>query len=539
VRLVGVGLCGVLLEVGWLGLWSLSGALSHSALFTAAFQEAHPTARQLFDLTLSAARRLLPELPDAPLSEPLGVAAYAAPAMALAAVMLWLALVYATALILLDHGAGKRPAAAWLVVCGALVFQATLAFLPGLFSQDVFSYLAYGRLAAVHDLNPYIWPPSVIPRDAAVPWVADVWQTYTSPYGPVWVDVQWTMARATSDLSIADQALAYRLVANLLLLANLGLLWGLLGRLTPLDGRGRTVALAALAWNPLVLFEVSANAHNDVLMVTFTLVALLLFTRSGAALSSAALSLGALVKYLSGIGLVWLALAVAARRDTSGRRLLAFATMAGVNAVVVLGLAAPWLELPDSVAPLLNETAGVGYVNSLPDSLALALARLASASVDLARAIERLIVVAAFAAYLLWEARRVYAQASPAAVARSLARSVLIYILGVSTSVQTWYFCLPVAVAATLGLRWRVTQVTLAYSALALPALNLSYYLRDGMPGWVSLVYGLAPLVLVIPDLAVRARARAHIPAAERVGDDEQCAGRDGLAHAVVEEAGR
>jgi hypothetical protein len=299
VRLAALGLCALLLEVGWLGVWSLSGALSHSALFTAAFLDAHPTARQVFDVTRSVAGGLLPGLPAAPLSEPLGAAAYAAPATALAAVMVWLALVYGSALIVLEHGAGSRPAAAWLVVCGALVFQTTLVFLPGLFSQDVFSYVAYGRLAAVYDLNPYIWPPSVIPRDAAVAWVAEVWRTYTSPYGPLWVDVQWAIARATRDLSIADQAVAYRLLANVLLLANLGLLWALLGRLTALNRGGRAVALAALAWNPLVLFEVSANAHNDVLMVTLTLLALVLFTRTRAGpVSSAAFMLGGLVKYL-------------------------------------------------------------------------------------------------------------------------------------------------------------------------------------------------------------------------------------------------
>jgi hypothetical protein len=535
-----VALCGAFIEIGWLAVWSLSGALSHSPLFTSAFLEAHPAAKQLFGVTLWTARRLVPGLPEVPLAEPLGSDVYAVPAAALGAVMVWLALAYTATLLLLGRGVGKSRATVWLVVGSAVVFQATLALLPGLFSQDVFSYVAYGRLASVYDLNPYIWPPNVIPRDAVVPWVAEVWRSYTSPYGPLWIDVQWAMARLTSDRSIADQALAFRLLANVLLLANLGLVWSLLGRLSPLSYRDRTVALAALAWNPLVLLEVSANAHNDVLMVTFTLLALLLWTRSRNALAaSASLTLGALVKYLSGIGLIWLALAEVAWGESWARRLLALAGMVVVSLVLLVGLADPWLELPDSIGPLLNETAGVGYVNSLPDSLALALARSVSASVELARTFERLVVLTGFAAYLVWEARRVCTQASPAAVARALARSTLIFVLAVSTSVQTWYFCLPVAVAVALGCRWRVTQVGLAYSLLALPALYLNYYLRDSTPGWVNLVYGVAPLLLVIPDLAAWARARAHVPAAERVGDNEQRAGRNRLPRAVVEEARR
>jgi hypothetical protein len=538
--LLGLAVCAALMEIGWLALWSLSGALSHSPLFTSAFLDGHPAAKQVFGLTLAVARGVLPDLPEAPLSEPLASAAYTAPAAALATAMLVLGAAYSTALVLLARGAARLAAAAWVVIGGAVVFQVTLAFLPGLFSQDVFSYIAYGRLAAVYELNPYIWPPSVVARDAVVPWVAEAWRTYTSPYGPLWVDLQWAMARVTGDLSIADQALAYRAVANLLLLANLGLLWALLGRLSPLTRRQRTVALAALAWNPLVLFEVSANAHNDVLMVTLTLLALLLASRPSAGLmASVAMSLGALVKYLSGLGLVWLALALVARRETWPGKLLALAAIGLVGAILLVGVGVPWLELPDSLGPLLNETAGVGYVNSLPDSLSLALAKSLSAPVDLARMLERLVVLVGFAAYLVWEARRVWIQASPAAVARALARSSLIYILAVSTSVQTWYFCLPVAVAAALGVRRRLTQVTLAYSLLALPVLYVNYYLRDSTPVWAYFVYGAAPLLLLVPGLAARARARAHVPAAEAVGHDEQRAGRHGLPHAIVEEARR
>jgi hypothetical protein len=538
VRLLALGLCAALIEVGWLALWSLSGALSHSPLFTTAFLEAHPAARQLFEATVLSARSLLPGLPDTALTEPLGSSLYATPALALGAVMLWLALGYVAALVLLGRDLGDLPRATWVVVGSALVFQLTLAFLPGLLSQDVFSYVAYGRLAAAYDLNPYIWPPSVIPRDAVVPWVAEVWRTYTSPYGPLWVDVQWAMARLTGDESIADQAMAFRLLANVLLLANLALLWRLLGCLLPLTRRDRCASLAALAWNPLVLLEVSTNAHNDVLMVTFTLLALLLLARSSTGLlAGASLTLGALVKYLSGIGLVWLAVALAARPASGRRRALRPGGLVVVSLMLLAGLAGPWLELPDSIAPLLNETAGVGYVNSLPDSLALAVATGVSASVELARALERLVVVTAFAAYLVWEARRVWTVASPGAVAAALARSSLIYIVAVSTSVQTWYFCLPVAVAAALGCRSRLTRVTLAYSVLALPALYLSYYLRDSTPGWVMAVYGVAPLLLLVPDLAAWARARAHVPAPERVGDDEQRAGRHRLASAIVEQA--
>jgi hypothetical protein len=315
--------------------------------------------------------------------------------------------------------------------------------------------------------------------------------------------------------------LAYRLLANALLLANLGLLWRLLGRLVPLDRAQRTTALAAIAWNPLMLFEVAANAHNDVLMVTFSLLALLLFSNSRiGVLSGAFFTLGALVKYLSGVGLIWVAVASAARANWPRQRVVRLVLVGLASVMLTLVVAWPWLELPDSLEPLFAETANVGYVNSLPDSLALAVADGVLRSVgvpqafarDLTRGIERLLVLVGFVAYLIWELRRVWVCPNAASVARASARACLVYVLVVSTSVQTWYYCLPVALALGLGWRTTLARVTIGYSLLALPALYLSYYLRGNTPFVIYVVYGLAPL-LPLAFESFRARARAHKPA--------------------------
>ena len=561
-RILWLAVLALLLEAGWLMLWPLASTLSHSAAFNAAFLDTHEPARRLLALLLDAARAVLPDLAAAPLTEPLGASGYLAPAGALVALMAWLAVWYVAALILLDQGLGRARAAVWVVLGGALAFQTTLLFLPGLFSQDVFSYIAYGHLAALYDLNPYVWPPSAIAKDAVVPWVADVWRSYASPYGPLWTDVQWVIARVDGRQSVADEAMVYRGLANALLVANLGLAWAVLGRMLPLDRARRTTALAALAWNPLVLFEVAGNAHNDVLMVSFSLLALLLFAHSnrshvtlpgaGFVLAGASFTLGALVKYLSGLGLIWVALAAASRSGAWTTRLVRLGVVVLVSVAIALGVVGPWLELPDSLDPLAAETTGVGYVNALPDILALGLADnvLTPAGMpmpvarDVTRVFERIIVLVGFGVYLVWESRRVWSTSESGivvAVARAVARSSLIYILLVSTSMQTWYLCLPVAMAIVLGWRSTFTRVTIAYSLLALPALYLKYYLRESTPLWVDLVYGLGPLVLLAPAFmpVLRARARPHEPAAQAVGDDRQRARRYGVTRAIVKQGRR
>jgi hypothetical protein len=212
-----------------------------------------------------------------------------------------------------------------------------------------------------------------------------------------------------------------------------------------------------------------------------------------------------------------------------------------VNAVVVLLIAWPWLELPDSLEPLLAETATVGYVNSLPDNLVLHVVDSVApppreAIREAARGVQRGLILVGFTMYLLYEARRVWLEASAASVARASARSILLYVLLVSTSVQTWYFYLPVALALALGWQDRLARVAVSYSLLALPDLYLHYYLRDTTPGWIDVIYGVAPLVWLIPGLG--AGARSHEPAAIRLGDDEQRAEGNRLAHAVMEQRG-
>jgi hypothetical protein len=254
----------------------------------------------------------------------------------------------------------------------------------------------------------------------------------------------------------------------------------------------------------------------------------------------AAFTLGTLVKYLSGLGLVWLALASAARASDWLHRVLRLTAIAVVTLVVSLVCVAPWLELPDSMDPLWNETTGVGFVNSLPDTLVLMLNQQIGGSVAAARTVERFVVICCFLVYLAWETRRVWLDPTRAGVARALARSSLVYVVLVSTSVQTWYFCLPLCIAFTLGWRRRVTRLALGYSSLALPALYLNYYLREGTPAWVFVAYAFLPLLVLAPDLFVlRARARAHVPATEVVGNHEQRAGRHRTGGTVMEEAHR
>ena len=91
------------------------------------------------------------------------------------------------------------------------VFRLTFATLPGLFSTDVFSYVMYGRIAAVYGQNPYVQPPASFPDDPFLAWVFPFWRDQPSVYGPLWTDFSWLLSRVTGSWSNFDQVMAYRL----------------------------------------------------------------------------------------------------------------------------------------------------------------------------------------------------------------------------------------------------------------------------------------------------------------------------------------
>src|SRR5438094_4579918 len=128
VRLLCLGLLALLLEIGWLALWPLSAALSHSAAFTSELLATYIPAARVLHLSLRPFHLFLPELSDTPIAEPLGSDAFFATATALAVVMLFLAAVYVVSLCVLDRSLGARRGAVVIVFTGALMFQITLLF---------------------------------------------------------------------------------------------------------------------------------------------------------------------------------------------------------------------------------------------------------------------------------------------------------------------------------------------------------------------------------------------------------------------------
>src|SRR5262249_57639756 len=90
------------------------------------------------------------------------------------------------------------------VITVAVAIQVLPAFSTLLFSKDAYSYWAYGRIAAVHERNPYRALPAAFPADPAVRAMAHGWRRTTSVYGPLFSFVsEGTVVAGDSPLAAA------------------------------------------------------------------------------------------------------------------------------------------------------------------------------------------------------------------------------------------------------------------------------------------------------------------------------------------------
>ncbi len=218
-----------------------------------------------------------------------------------------------------------------------LLLTAALATCPlmfaGLFSDDVYLYHAYGRIIETYGANPVYYAPAAFPDDPLLPWV--FWKDLPSAYGPLWLMLSAGLSRVAGDSATAAVVI-YRFAGLLLHLGTAAAIWVLLQRLTPREAAAGTIFYA---WNPLVVVEVVANAHNDVLVALFAV--MMVAAAASRAWSSAAF-LGAcalMVKPFAVLLLAPLGLRMLrATRRPERMRTIAIAMAVGVGTILAINL---------------------------------------------------------------------------------------------------------------------------------------------------------------------------------------------------------
>lgn len=145
----------------------------------------------------------------------------------------------------------------------ALIWCIPLLVGPPLFSHDLYSYLAQGTIAHL-GLSPYHYAPSVLGtlgHHRVLSAVDPFWRRATAPYGPLFLGVISLIAGLTGSHVFAGVVLV-----RLFDFVGLVLLAMFVPRLARRAGADPTRAVWLAVASPLILLELVAPGHNDLLM---------------------------------------------------------------------------------------------------------------------------------------------------------------------------------------------------------------------------------------------------------------------------------
>lgn len=355
---------------------------------------------------------------------------------------LWLALFLYAVVVARARDLSSRSAVTAIVGLNVLFLLA-----PPLLSQDVFSYIAYARLGALHGLDPYTHSPLAITHDAVFGFAGS--RGANSAYGPAFTLISYSIA----GLGVAAAYWLLKLLAMLGSLAVALLVWRGAGLLRQDPVR----AAVAVALNPLVLVHVVSAAHNEALVVAVTLAGVYALLAGRPRGATALATLAASLKASAALVIPYLVLA-------ARPRLRAVAVSVALTAAAVAAVALPLFGVHalDALG-VLGSNQGRSSRMSFPYKTAEGLAALFGARRGELMTPVRIAYASAFAAVAAVTLWRTWRGADPVRMAAWATFALLI----ASAWLVPWYLLWLLPLAALAADR-RLALATLALCGWAL-----------------------------------------------------------------------
>jgi hypothetical protein len=377
-------------------------------------------------------------------------------------------------------GLGRTaPAPRTLWIIGAIWCLPLFVGAP-LFSQDAYSYLAQGTLVHL-GLDPYRDVPAVLAQHGQTHLLNAVnpfWRHTTAPYGPLflWV-VSWFVGSSPVVGVLLIRAL--ELVGFVLLAVFVPRLARSLGA-----DPGRATWLALLS--PLVLLELVAAAHNDLLMIGLVLAGVSLAIERRVLVGIALCALAATIKLPAAAAIPFILVAYADRRTVLSGVAVAVGVVVAVS--LVSGLGFDWISsgvfsTPEKVRLAITPATALGWT----------IAQVVPVG---ARGLESALGVIAFAGSLLF-GLALLVRTRPGNMARYLGFA-LIAVAVCGPALWPWYLTWGlVLLAACPGIQSsRALVVVNAVGALVVKADGILAFPLHTAPVFVVLYVGLVAVAL-------------------------------------------
>lgn len=277
-----------------------------------------------------------------------------------------------------------RPVLA-LSVLAALHLTFLLA--PPLLSTDVFSYVDYGRLGAIHGLNPYLHTPFASPDDPVYPLVGAKWRHTATAYGPLFTLISYPLAH----LSVPNAVWALKGLAGLASGGCVVLVW----RCARLLGRDGLRPALLVGLNPTLLVYAVGGGHNDLLMIALMLGAVALVLAERESIAGIGVLAAATIKAPAVVMLPFLLLGARRPRQVLAGAAVGLAAIATLSALAFDGQAWRFLDVLRGQQSLVgadsfpHELARLFGLEDVVPVMALARAALAATAVALFIAVRR------------------------------------------------------------------------------------------------------------------------------------------------------
>lgn len=321
-----------------------------------------------------------------------------------------------------------------------IVLSLSLSLLLPLTSNDLYSYVYQGRVWSVFGLNPYVHTYSSLFQDNFSPVLNNYWSFRTSPYGPLFTVFSGFFTY------IFQASLLGSLLSLKIFFASLNIAVGVL----IYRFRFSLASFYLYAFNPLVLFEVAINGHNDICLVFFLIWSIILASRSknkSVFWSFLLLFFSIAIKYLSLVLIpIWL---IIFWREASSRRsrfhvILNF-ILAGLTSLLLYWYFFPNLSI--FIASLLEQGRLVHFLKSpLISWLDTALNFFSTNHLNIAIFSGRIIFLILYLFLLI----RVWLHGSRENLLYYSTLAITILLLSFFTWMMPWYLVIPIALFSLL-----------------------------------------------------------------------------------------
>jgi Glycosyltransferase family 87 len=221
-----------------------------------------------------------------------------------------------------------------MIAIVVVALHVILLMSPPMQLTDIFNYIGYARLGALHHLNPYTHGINAESHDPV--YALSTWHNLHSPYGSLFT-------LATYPLGLLPLSVAYWIMKTAVVSLSLAFIW-LVYQCARALGRDPRFAVLFVAANPIYLFYAVAGFHNDFFMLVPMMAAIVLLVGHRDRGAGALLMVAVAVKFTAILLLPFLL--IAARPPARRPRVLAGAALAAVP-LIALSLAAFGFTLPN------------------------------------------------------------------------------------------------------------------------------------------------------------------------------------------------